>query len=74
MWKSIIDVDGISEEVQKKFSTDSEKERGFVDLFVNCDPYDTWDEIADTLYQHQQVAAVEEVKSHLPPRGEPCFE
>ena len=41
------------------------------DWYVNCNPYSSWEDIAKSLYRHHQVAAVEEVRSYLPPRGEP---
>ena len=49
----------------------SETDPTYADLYVNCDPWATWEEIAKSLYRHHQVAAVEEVRSYLPPRGEP---
>ena len=41
------------------------------DEYVNCNPYSSWEDIAGSLYHHHQVAAVEKVRSYLPPRGEP---
>jgi hypothetical protein len=43
------------------------------DMYVNCNPYSSWEDIAQSLYRHHQMAAIEEVRSYLPPRGEPCF-
>ena len=43
------------------------------DLYVNYNPYSSWEYIAKSLYRHHQVAAVEEARSYLPPRGEPGF-
>ena len=51
----------------------SGKEDECTDLYVNCNPYSSWERLARSLYHHHQVAAVEEVRSYLPPRGEPCF-
>ena len=31
----------------------------------------SWEHLARSLYRHHQVAAVEEVRSYLPPKGEP---
>ena len=47
------------------------KDDEHADLYVNCNPYSSWKDIARSLYHHHQVAAVEEVRSYLPPRGEP---
>ena len=51
----------------------SRKEDECADLYVNYNPYSSWEWLARSLYRHHQVAAVEEVRSYLPPRGEPCF-
>ena len=52
----------------KKFSF---KEEECADIYVNCYPYSSWEFLAKSLYHHHQVVAVEEVRSYLPPRGEP---
>ena len=52
-----------------KYPTASEVEAAAVDIYVNCDPWATWEEFAKSLYRHHQVAAVEEVRSYLPLRG-----
>ena len=49
------------------------KEDECADLYVNCNPSSSWKRLSTSLYHHHQVAAVEEVRSYLPPRGEPCF-
>ena len=51
----------------------SGKDDECADLYVNYNPYSSWEWLAKSLYRHHQVAAVEEVRSYLPPRGEPCF-
>ena len=51
----------------------SGKEDECADLYVNCNPHSSWEYLARSLYRHHQVAAVEEVRSYLPPRGESCF-
>ena len=63
----------VIDEIKRKSHNDLERETAYVDVYVNCDPYSSWEELAGKLYRHQQVAAVEEVKSYLPPRGEPCL-
>ena len=47
----------------------SGKEDECADLYVNYNPCSSWERLARSLYRHHQVAAVEEVKSYLPPRG-----
>ena len=51
----------------------SGKEDECADWYVNYNPYSSWERLARSLYRHHQVAALEEVKSYLPPRGEPGF-
>ena len=47
------------------------KEDERADLYVNCHPRSSWEHFAGSLYHHHQMIAVEEVRSYLPPRGEP---
>ena len=47
------------------------KDSEYADWYVNRYPYSSWEDIARALYRHHQVAAVEKVRSYLPPRGEP---
>ena len=64
----------VAVKIKIKSHNDLERDTAYyVDVYVNCDPYSSWEELAGQLYRHQQVAAVEEVKSYLPPRGEPCL-
>ena len=57
-------------EVIKAEKYSSEKDPTYADLYVNCYSWSSWEHLAKSLYRHHQVAAVEEVKSYLPPRGE----
>ena len=54
----------------KKFSF---KEEECADIYVNCCHSASWKDLARSLYEHHQMAAVKEVRSYLPPRGEPHF-
>ena len=38
VWKSLINASTMST-IKKKYSTDSEKETAYVDIYVNCDAY-----------------------------------
>ena len=73
VWRSLNVIDNITKEIWEKYSTDSEKETTCIDNYVNCCPHSSWEHIAKELYWHQEVASIEKVRSHLPPRGEPCF-
>ena len=65
---------GMEKNTMEKLCT-SGKEDECADLYVNCNPYSSWEDLARSLYCHHQVAAIEEVRSYLPPggRGEPHF-
>ena len=54
----------------EKYSTALEVEAAALDIYVNCCPWASWEHIVRSLYRHHQVAAVEEVRAYLPPRGE----
>ena len=71
--KKMLMLYSIFDEIQSsgKYPTASEVEAAAVDIYVNCYPYSSWEHLAKKLYHHHQVAAVEEVRSYLPPRGEP---
>ena len=69
VWESIVG-SSIVMKNQEQYSTAAEIEAACVDHFVNIDPHSSWVRVAEEPYYHQQVAAVEEVKSYLPPRGE----
>ena len=58
-------------DIIKAVKYSSEREHEYADLYVNCSPFSSWEDLASSLYRHHQVAAVEEVRSYLPPRGEP---
>ena len=57
------------EDVMLNCSIDSEKECVFVDIYVNCNPLSSWVDLSNALYQCEQMAAVEEVRMYLPPKG-----
>ena len=71
VWKDACG-DLMEREKMKELCT-SGKEDECADLYVNYNPHSLWELLARSLYRHHQVAAVEEVRSYLPPRGEPCF-
>ena len=69
-----VDACGAGMEVKKiEELCTSGKEDECADLYINYNPYSSWERLAKSLYHHHQVAAVEEVRSYLPPRGEPYF-
>ena len=57
--------------LSQKCSSALEVEAAAVDIYVNCYTWASWEDLARLLYRLHQVAAVEEVRSYLPPRGKP---
>ena len=56
--------------IQEQYPIDTERVVAYLDVYINCYPWTTWQRLAKVLYQRHQVAAVEEVKAYLPPRGD----
>ena len=56
-------------DVSSKCSTERELVNAYVDIYVNCNPNSSWEEVASRLYRVGETAAVEEVRSYLNPRG-----
>ena len=71
VWMDACDTQMEVDKMEKVYMSGKEDE--CADLYVNYNPYSSWEELARSLYRHHQVAAVEEVRSYLPPRGEPGF-
>ena len=69
--ESIVGYPTVTDAIKNKFSNISEREAAYVYLYVNCNYSSSWEEIASSLFKHDQVAAVDELKSYLPPKGEP---
>ena len=59
--------------IQEEYSTVSGRDVANVDAYVNCKPVSSWKELAKVLYRLHHVAAVDDIKEYLPPRGESPF-
>ena len=57
------------EDISSKCSTERELVNTCVDIYVNCNPDSSWEEVACGLYCEGETAAVEEVRPYLSPRG-----
>ena len=51
------------EEIQRKYSTDTEKNHACADYYVNCHPQAEWIHLTNLLYINRQFAALKEKKS-----------
>ena len=65
VWGWLIDEDHVS----SKCSTERELMHTCADIYVNCNPHSSWEDVAFGLYREEETAAVEEVRSYLNPRG-----
>jgi hypothetical protein len=54
------------EEIQRRYSTDTEKIHACADYFVNCHPQAEWEDFTTRLYVKHQFAALKEKKSLIP--------
>ena len=68
VWRELID-GTILVDISSKYSTERELVSTCVDIYVNCIPDSSWEEVASRLYREGETAAVEEVRSYLSPRG-----
>ena len=70
-WKEVIGrtVGGLDipepllEEIQKRYSTDTEKNHACADYYVNCHPQAEWIHLTNLLYINRQFDALKEKKS-----------
>ena len=68
IWGSLI-YEHVLEDINSKCSTERELVHTCADIYVNCGPHSSWEGVASGLYNAQETAAVEEVRSYLSPRG-----
>ena len=53
------------EEIQRRYSTDTEKNHACADYYVNCHPEAGWEDFSIKLYQRHQFALARESKSFM---------
>ena len=69
VWDSLLIDDDMITNIQRGCAPE-QWESSLIDIYVNCDPSSSWERLAKVLYRRQHVAAVEEVRTYLPPKGE----
>ena len=69
VWERLINNYDMLKDVSSKCSTERELVSTCADIYVNCNPDSSWEEIACRLYRDGETAAVEEAQSYLNPRG-----
>jgi hypothetical protein len=69
-WEEVMGGLGIPEplleEIQRRYSTDTEKNHACADYYVNCHPQAKWKQLTIKLYARRQFAALKEKKSLIP--------
>ena len=68
VWRRLI-FDDLFEDISSKWSTERELMHTCADIYINCDPDSSWEDVASGLYCLEETAAVKEVRSYLNPRG-----
>ena len=52
-------------EIQRRYSTDTEKNHACADYYVNCHPDADWDNLTMGLYSYEEFALARESKSFM---------
>lgn len=68
VWRFLLRSD-VFMDISGKFSSARELMCTYADIYVNCDPCSCWESVAYSLYQCNEMAAIEEVRPYLSPRG-----
>ena len=53
------------EEIQRRYSTDTEKNHACADYYVNCHPWTEWKDLTKGLYWKKEFAAARESKTFM---------
>ena len=56
-------------EIYSSHSSEEEKTHTFSDVYVNCHPESSWEHLTSLLYKEDEMTAVDQARSFLPPRG-----
>ena len=70
-WEEVMGAGGLDipwpllEEIQRRYSTDTEKNHACADHYVNCHPEADWEHLTRRLYWKKEFAAARESKSFI---------
>ena len=70
-WEEVMGGDGLDiprallEEIQRRYSTDTEENHACADYYVNCHPQAEWEHLAVKLYLNREFALAKEAKSFM---------
>ena len=57
------------DEIYSSHSSEREKTHACSDMYVNCHPVSSWEHLTSHLYEEDEMTAVEQARTFLPPRG-----
>ena len=57
------------DEIYRSHSSEREKTHACSDMYVNCHPESSWEHLTSHLYKEDEMTAVEQARTFLPPRG-----
>ena len=70
-WEKVMGAGGLDiprpllEEIQRRYSTDTEKNHACADYYVNCHPQAEWKDLTWKLYYEEEFALARESKSFM---------
>ena len=67
MWERVLGMG--PEKIYSSSSSDEEKTYAYSDTYVNCQPESSWEHLTSLLYEEDEMAAVDQARQFLPPRG-----
>ena len=53
------------EEIEQRYSTDSEKSHAYADYYVHAHPDASWNDLTATLWARRELTAANKSKSHM---------
>ena len=57
--------ESLLKEIEKRYSTDSEKSHAYADYYVHIHPGASWECLTKTLWDKEELTAARESKSHM---------
>ena len=69
LWERVLRMLKIVDEIYSSHSSEKEKTHACSDVYVNCHPESSWEHLTSLLYEEDEMAAVDQARPFLPPRG-----
>ena len=68
VWKQLLDKD--VEDHFNNLPSDDEILQAGSDIYINCKPDSSWEELVAVLYEQDKKSALDQARPFIPPRGE----